>query len=332
MNIIVEIICMTKNVIQALFVSIFRFFIPPKKKSVKNDIVLITGSASGIGRQLAIEFCKLGASLVLWDVNERENEETAREIKDLGGKCHTFTCDVSDKEQVFNTGGRVKSEVGDVTILINNAGVVVGKKLLATPDHMIEKTFNVNLLGYFWTVKSFLPSMLRRNHGHIVNIASSAGLVGLNKLTDYSASKFGVVGFTEVLNYEVVYSGYSGVYTTLVCPSFIKTGMFDGCEMRYPAVAPALEVKYTVDRIVQGILTNQQIVCIPRLVYFIQVLKTFLPVSAMMEIHKFFGGDNFMDSFVGRNQKPDSNPNGVDASLDSINGHVSDTEDPLKTL
>ena len=75
--------------------------------------------------------------------------------------------------------------------------------------------------------------MLRRNHGHIVNIASSAGLVGLNKLTDYSASKFGVVGFTEVLNYEVVYSGYSGVYTTLVCPSFIKTGMFDGCEMRY---------------------------------------------------------------------------------------------------
>lgn len=85
---------------------------------------------------------------------------------------------------------------------------------------------------YFQTVKCFLPSMLRNNHGHIVNISSSAGIIGLNKLTDYSATKFGVLGFTEVLNYEVVYSGYSGVYTTVVCPSFIETGMFEGCKMR----------------------------------------------------------------------------------------------------
>ena len=82
------------------------------------------------------------------------------------------------------------------------------------------------------TVKTFLPTMIRKNHGHIVNIGSSAGLVGLNKLTDYSASKFGVVGLTEVLNYELVYGGHSGVNTTLVCPSYVNTGLFNGCQMR----------------------------------------------------------------------------------------------------
>ena len=94
MNIALEILFMTKNVFHALLVSIFRFFIPPKRKSVKNDIVLITGSAAGIGRQLAVEFGKLEAIVVLWDINEKENEETARKIKELGGRSHTYTCDV----------------------------------------------------------------------------------------------------------------------------------------------------------------------------------------------------------------------------------------------
>ena len=83
------------------------------------------------------------------------------------------------------------------------------------------------------TTKFFLPTMLENNHGHVINIASSAGILGLSQLTDYCASKFGVVGFTEVLNYEVVFDGYTGVHTTLVCPSFIAdSSMFEGCQMR----------------------------------------------------------------------------------------------------
>lgn len=78
-----------------------------------------------------------------------------------------------------------------------------------------------------------MPTMIRKNHGHIVNIASSTGLVGINKLTEYCASKFGVVGFTEVLSYELIFGGHDGVHTTLVCPSYVETGMFEGCKMRY---------------------------------------------------------------------------------------------------
>ncbi|XP_046581553.1 short-chain dehydrogenase/reductase family 16C member 6-like [Haliotis rubra] len=300
MSLLHEILVTVKNVCVAYFVSFYRFFIPQSPKSVFGDIVLITGSGSGMGRQLAVEFAKRGAVIVLWDIDKEGNNETLTIIEDIGGTAHSFIVDVSDRQAVYRTGEQVRQEVGDVTILINNAGVVTGKSLLESPDHMIERTFDVNLLAHFWTVKCFLPAMLRRNHGHVVNIASSVGLVGVNKLTDYSASKFGVVGFTEVLNYEIVFAGYDQVHTTVVCPSYTKTGMFEGCEMRFPAVIPPLETRATVEKIIQGILTNQHQICIPRLVYVVSVLKTMLPTDAMVEIVKFFGADKFMDTYTGR--------------------------------
>nr|XP_022346208.1 epidermal retinol dehydrogenase 2-like [Crassostrea virginica] len=285
----------------AIFVGIWRFFVPPPKKSVFGEVVLITGAGSGIGRQLAREFARLGSVVVLWDINKTSNTETAKLLQEeFQAKCFCYTVDVGDKSQIQSTAARVKTEVGEVNILINNAGVVSGKKLLDTPDVLVQRTFDVNLLAHFWTVKCFLPSMLKNNHGHIVNISSSTGLVGLNKLTDYSASKFGVVGFTEVLNYEIIFSGYKGVHTTLVCSSYVKTGMFAGCKMRYPWLLPALEVKNTTNRIMQGILTNQYVICIPRLVYFLAYLKVVLPVDAFLEVVKFFGAASFMDTYVGK--------------------------------
>lgn len=300
-GLVVELLQTLKLFFGAIFVGIWRFFVPPPRKSVFGEIVLITGAGSGIGRQLAREFAKLGAELVLWDINETSNAETARQLREeFHAKCSPYTVDVGDKSQIERTAQRVKTEVGEVNILINNAGVVSGKKFINTPDVLVERTFDVNLLAHFWTVKCFLPSMLKNNHGHIVNIASSTGLVGLNRLTDYSASKFGVVGFTEVLNYEIIFSGYRGVHTTLVCSSYVKTGMFAGCKMRFPWLLPALEVENTTNRIMQGILTNQYIICIPKLIYFLSYLKVILPVDAFLEVVKFFGAATFMDTYVGK--------------------------------
>ena len=84
----------------------------------------------------------------------------------------------------------------------------------------------------FQTVKSFLPAMLEKDHGHILNIASSVGLFTLRNLSDYSASKFGVVGFTECLDYEITFTGCKNVHTTLVCPHHIKTQLFRGCKQK----------------------------------------------------------------------------------------------------
>ncbi|RWR98364.1 short-chain dehydrogenase/reductase family 16C member 6-like protein, partial [Dinothrombium tinctorium] len=100
------------------------FFIPRKLryKDVSRDVVLITGGGNGIGRLLAIKFAKKGAKVVIWDINEENLNETKRTIDDAGGLCSAFVCDVGKKSDVYKTAEIVRKEVGDVTILVNNAG------------------------------------------------------------------------------------------------------------------------------------------------------------------------------------------------------------------
>lgn len=111
--------------------------------------------------------------------------------------------------------------------------MVSGRALLDTPDEMIERSFSVNTLAHFWTVKAFLPTMLEKDHGHIICIASMAGYVGIPKLIDYCSSKFAAVGFDEALRLELEMLGADGVHTTVICPYFIQaTGMFDDVNSR----------------------------------------------------------------------------------------------------
>ncbi|RXN17488.1 epidermal retinol dehydrogenase 2-like protein [Labeo rohita] len=207
-----------------------KVIVPQRKKNVSGEIVLITGAGSGIGRLMALEFAPLDVSLVLWDINVDGLKETAKQVKEKGvSRVHYYQCDCSDREVVYRVADQVKSEIGDVTILINNAGIVSGKKFMDTPDALVEKTLRVNALSHFWTYKAFLPAMTNKNHGHLVSVASSAGLIGVNGLADYCASKFAAVGFAESMALELIAAGKEGVKTTIVCPYFINTGMFDGC-------------------------------------------------------------------------------------------------------
>lgn len=173
------------------------FFIPRawRLKSVAGEIVLITGGGSGLGRMLSLKFAKREvAHIVIWDINKAGLDETVALVEKLGAKISSYVCDITDRHAVYETAERVRQEVGAVTILINNAGVVSGKKLMHTPDEKILLTMNVNIMSHFWMVKAFLPDMMNKNHGHLVSIASSAGLVGVPMMVDYCASKYAAVG------------------------------------------------------------------------------------------------------------------------------------------
>uniref|UniRef100_A0A3B3VE92 Short chain dehydrogenase/reductase family 16C, member 5a n=1 Tax=Poecilia latipinna TaxID=48699 RepID=A0A3B3VE92_9TELE len=210
--------------------SFIHLLVPRKKKNIAGEVVLITGAGSGIGRLMAQEFAAHGTVLVLWDINQEGIKETARLAKNGGAsRVHCFVCDCSNKNEVYRVADQVKREVGDVSILVNNAGIVTGKKFMDAPDSLIEKTMEVNTMAHFWTYKAFLPAMIANNHGHLVSIASSAGLIGVNGLADYCASKFAAVGFAESVGLELLATGKDGIKTTIVCPYFINTGMFDGC-------------------------------------------------------------------------------------------------------
>ncbi|KYN28165.1 Epidermal retinol dehydrogenase 2 [Trachymyrmex cornetzi] len=225
-----------------------------RAKSIKGEIALITGGASGIGKLIAIKFAKLGAHVIVWDINKNGLAEVAEQIKKAGGKCWTYCCDIGDKEAVYHTVKAVQIEIGNVSLLVNNAGYVYGKTFMELPDWEIEQTFKVNILSHYWITKSFLKDMIKNNHGHIVTIASVAGLLGIYKCTDYSATKFAAIGCHESLFTELKMHGYEGIHMTLVCPYLINTGMFNGVK---PRLIPMLEPEYVAEEVIAGVLANR---------------------------------------------------------------------------
>ncbi|XP_028328895.1 short chain dehydrogenase/reductase family 16C, member 5a isoform X2 [Gouania willdenowi] len=254
--------------------SFAHIFVPRRRKSVTGEIVLITGAGSGIGRLMAQEFSALGTVVVLWDINQEGLQETARLAKSAGAiRVHHYVCDCSMKSEVYRVAEQVKREVGDVSILVNNAGIVSGKKFIEAPDSLIEKTMEVNTMAHFWTCKAFLPAMMAKNHGHHVSIASSAGLIGVNGLADYCASKFAAVGFAESVGLEMLALGKDGVKTTIVCPYFINTGMFNGCVTKWPSILPILKPDYVAKKIIQAVLTDQVFLLMPKSMYLIIAIK-----------------------------------------------------------
>ncbi|XP_022700251.1 epidermal retinol dehydrogenase 2-like isoform X1 [Varroa jacobsoni] len=271
-------------------------FVPSKFriKSIKDEVVLVTGAGSGIGRLMAIKFAGLGAKVVCWDISKDTMEETANDIKNRGGIAYSYVCNVADRQVVYALSDKVRQEVGKVSIIVNNAGIVTGKRLLDIPDDSIEKTFNINVLAHYWVVKAFLPDMQSSNHGHIVSIASLAGQVGVNRLTDYCGSKYGAVGFAEALALELYQEGYTGIKTTIVCPYFINTGMFHGAT---GGAFSFLDPDYVASSVVKGVLLNKDIVIIPGHVAPLIALRHWIPVRLLRYLCKELGLTEAMFTF-----------------------------------
>lgn len=267
--------------------------------AIHNKHVLITGGASGIGRLLVLGCASLGAAVTIWDLDAEGAGRVAAEAAELGASgARAFACDVGDRSQVYARADEVRAAAGDVDVLVNNAGIVSGRPLLELPDERIEKTFSVNTLALFWTAKAFLPQMEARGSGHIVTVASAAGLIGTARETDYAASKFAAVGFNEALRQELRRSA-RGVRTTLVCPYYIDTGMFEGVKTRFPLLLPVLKEQEVSDRILEAVQKNEPLLQLPFMVRTLPALRL-LPVWAFDRLADFFGLNSAMDAFTGR--------------------------------
>jgi len=270
------------------------FYIAYRPRKVTGKVILITGGGSGIGRLMAHKFAKLGAQLILWDLNKEGLKKVAGEVEKLNAKVTTHEVDVTDRETVY----RLAKEIGRVDILINNAGIVTGKPLLVSPDAMMEKVVQVNTISHFWTIKAFLPGMIERNDGHVVTIASIAGHAGVAGLVDYCASKFGAYGTAESLYMEIRKRKWN-IRSTSVCPFYINTGMFDGCKSKFPLLIPILEEDYAAERIVLAIRRGEETLIMPRLLNVLPLMRI-LPVCWAAWLTEFLGASDSMDDFKGR--------------------------------
>ena len=265
-----------------------------RKVALNGTRSLITGGASGLGRQLAIQAAAKGSHIVIWDMNLDAAKKVVDEIKKSGGSAEAHGVDITDREAV----NKLAAKVGAVDVLFNNAGVVSGDWFLDLDPTSIERTYRVNVLALYWMTQAFLPAMVQANSGCVVTISSASGLLGVAKLTDYAASKFAAFGFMESLRSELRMKG-SAVNTLTVCPHYIGTGMFDGVRTKFPRLLPILDEAKVAAKILASVEKGKAQLVMPRFVNVIPVTRI-LPVRAFDVVTDFFGVNRTMDHFRGR--------------------------------
>jgi all-trans-retinol dehydrogenase (NAD+) len=202
-------------------------------KNLTNATAVVTGGAMGIGLATVKRLLKDGSIVTIWDLNSKAIESAKQELQGKG-RVYYHQCDVTDKTRVYELAKTAFEEMGSVDILVNNAGFVKEGYFHERPDEDWEKTIDVNLTSFIYTIKAFLPAMYEKNKGHIVNISSAAGTIGVPGLAMYAATKWAVWGLTESLRFEAENLGKCGVKFSSIHPSYIKTGMFEGAKIPFP--------------------------------------------------------------------------------------------------
>jgi all-trans-retinol dehydrogenase (NAD+) len=262
--------------------------------------VLITGGNSGLGKLLALRCLAEGAStVIIWDIAHVPVEDLVEEFRKNQISLFHETVDISDVQQVQEAAENVLSQHGSLDIIINNAGIVVGKPFGAHSFNDISKTMNVNAIAPMTVTRAFLPAMIKKGSGHIVNIASAASLTPNPKMSVYAASKWAVLGWSESLRLELEAIS-KNLHVTTITPSYIDTGMFEG--VRAPLLAPIMKAEKMAAIIISAIRKNKPIIRRPRSVYLLPIMRGILPAKIFDRvIGKGFRIYSSMNEFTGRN-------------------------------
>lgn len=252
-------------------------------KDLKNKVVVITGAGSGIGQSLAKTLAERGCRLALSDVDEAGLAETAAVIE--GSDVKTYNLDVGDRDAVYAHATQVVKGFGQVNVIINNAGVALAASVREMSDTDFEWIMNIDFWGVVHGTRAFLPHLIASGDGHVVNISSVFGLIGVPKQSAYNAAKFAVRGFTESLRQEMklerqpvaVSCVHPGGIRTNIANAARMTGFNDVKELRkgFDKLAMTTSDK-AAETIVKGILKDESRVLVGPDAWGIDVLNRVL--------------------------------------------------------
>jgi all-trans-retinol dehydrogenase (NAD+) len=271
---------------------------------VKGKAAVVTGAATGIGLAISRRLAAAGCVLTLWDVDAAGLVRARRELAAAGAKVFAVRCDVSKAASVQACAKRALRDMGRVDVLVNNAGILVPGTFLEQPVRRWEATVAVNLVALLHTIHAFLPGMNARGSGHVVNVSSAAGTLGVPGIAVYSATKWAVWGLTESLRHESWNEGRRGVRWSSIHPNYVRDGLFAGARLpglsglffprvhSHDAVAKAV-VEYALKR---GRFAPKR----PRMVKTTLVLRGLLNDGLFFRAVRFFGVHRSMDAWVGK--------------------------------
>ena len=197
-------------------------------KNLKNKVAVVTGAGSGIGRALAKSLADRGCRLALSDVNESGLAETAAALS--GADVKTYRLDVSDRDAIFAHAEEVVKDFGQVNLVINNAGVALSATVREMTDEDFKWVMDIDFWGVAHGTRAFLPHLIASGDGHVVNVSSVFGLIGVPKQSAYNAAKFAVRGFTEALRQEMKLENQP-VAVSCVHPGGIRTNIVNAARM-----------------------------------------------------------------------------------------------------
>lgn len=268
--------------------------------------MLITGAAMGMGRLYAERAVAEGAkSVILWDRDAAALTSTAAELAagaDAGTQVAPYVVDISDLGAIAQTAQRVRTEVGDPDIVINNAGIIRGKYFWEHDNgDDTRPTMQINALAPMYITREFLPAMMSNasRESRIVNIASAAGTLSNPRMSVYAASKAALIGWSDSLRLELVQQDHGNVKVTTVSQSYISTGMFDGA--RGPLLTPIMTPEYVVERVWRAMLAGRPMLMMPWTVGLGKALGGVLPLRAWdILADRVFGVHRTMENWVGR--------------------------------
>ncbi|WYZ36634.1 hypothetical protein EsH8_II_000140 [Colletotrichum jinshuiense] len=274
----------------------------PRDVDLNEEVIVITGGASGLGLLIAEVYGMRGATVAVLDVNEMENGE-ARGVT-------FYKCDVTDKAQLARVAGQIERDLGTPTVLINNAAIVKGKRLLDLEFEDIDKSLATNLTAHFYTLKTFLPPMIRGGQGGtVVTISSVLGHLGAASLTDYAAAKAGVTALHKSLTAELRES-HPEIRTILVEPGQLSTPLFYGVQTPYAFVAPVVEPVDVCKEVIAAIDAGRSAhVAMPLYARWIHWYNV-LPAAVQQVARRVAAVDTSMKTFIGRQERGMGEKNG----------------------
>jgi len=239
---------------------------------LKGAVAVVTGASAGIGEASAVALARRGAKVVLAARRKERLDDLADRIERAGGTALAVRCDVTDPEQLASLPSVVREAYGPCDILVNNAGVPGGGGFADLTYEQIERVVQVNVLGVMYGTRAFLPGMIKRGHGHIVNVASLAGRFAGSGAAVYTATKHAVVAFSESLSYEVE---RAGVLVTSVNPGLVATEGFTQERLDPRLVIPVDRVAQAVVRVIQEEIAPE--LSVPRWVSPLQAFRVLTP-------------------------------------------------------